>query len=249
MRPLAAVADRLPDRLLFPAAAWYYRLRPEKELLLVDQLVDASRNAVDVGAWWGPWTYWLSRRCPEVVAVEPNPSMAAYLRRVVPDNVVVESVALSDATGEGVLRVPEGRGPDALAHLDDSGDGPGLAVTVPLRRLDDLEVGDLGFLKIDVEGHEYAVLDGGLETLDRHRPVILVELEEVKSVRPVSETIELLVAVGYQGWIRRRRAWAPIETFDIDRDQRALAHDPLSTRYINNFVFVPSGHGPPDARG
>ena len=47
-----------------------------------------------------------------------------------------------------------------------------------MRRLDDLALGDVGFVKIDVEGHELAVLRGAAETLQRNRPPLLVEAEE-----------------------------------------------------------------------
>lgn len=245
MKPLAAIARRLPTRLLYPASAWFYRARPETHVLLLDDLVDADRPAVDVGAWWGPWTYWLARRCPEVIAVEPNPVMAEHLARVAPDNVRVEALALSDDDGEGALWVPDGRGRDALASLDGDDDGHGEFVSVPLRRLDDLGLDDVGFLKVDVEGHEFAVLRGAAETLRRCRPVILVELEEVRATTPMGETIDYLAGLGYEGWIRREGRWASIDTFDLDTDQRAHAHDPMSVRYINNFVFVREGSGPP----
>ena len=248
MNVAASLANHLPKRTLYSASAWYYRVRPEKELLFVDQLADPSRRAVDVGGWWGPWTYWLSRYCPEVITFEPNPVMAAHLRRVTADNVRVEAVALSDHSGEGTLWVPEGRGPDALASLREGVEGRGQSVTVPLHRLDDFEVDDVGFLKVDVEGHEYAVLEGALETIRRSRPVLLVELEENKSARPIDAAIDLLADLGYAGWIRRERQWASATTFDLEADQRAHAHEPLSPSYINNFVFLPAGSGAPDRR-
>lgn len=43
-----------------------------------------------------------------------------------------------------------------------------------LKRLDDLDLAPT-FMKIDVEGFEYDVLMGGLETVRRHEPVIMIE--------------------------------------------------------------------------
>jgi FkbM family methyltransferase len=47
-------------------------------------------------------------------------------------------------------------------------------VTVEVRRLDDMAL-DPAFVKIDVEGAEPQVLNGLIETIDRRRPIFLVE--------------------------------------------------------------------------
>jgi FkbM family methyltransferase len=50
---------------------------------------------------------------------------------------------------------------------------------VSVRRLDDIDLGGgVGFLKIDVEGHEEAVLAGASRTLKQSMPAVLVEVEE-----------------------------------------------------------------------
>jgi len=47
---------------------------------------------------------------------------------------------------------------------------------LPLKRLDDLNIENIGLIKIDVEGHEIHVLKGALETLKRNNyPPILFE--------------------------------------------------------------------------
>jgi FkbM family methyltransferase len=65
--------------------------------------------------------------------------------------------------------------------------------TVRIETLDDQRLAPL-FVKIDVQGHEAAVLRGGLATLRRHRPVVLVE-------NGVSaESRDLLAAEGYEAF-------------------------------------------------
>jgi hypothetical protein len=56
-------------------------------------------------------------------------------------------------------------------------DGPELAIAdvpVPVRRLDALGL-DVAFLKVDAEGFELEALRGLAETIERGRPVVLVE--------------------------------------------------------------------------
>src|SRR6056300_1027810 len=43
-------------------------------------------------------------------------------------------------------------------------------------RLDDVYKGTPSVVKIDVEGHELEVLEGAKETLEKHKPMILIEL-------------------------------------------------------------------------
>src|SRR4029434_5645640 len=52
------------------------------------------------------------------------------------------------------------------------------AIEVPMATLDSSSEGEFGFIKIDVEGHEQAVLDGAVQTIRRCRPRLLVEIDE-----------------------------------------------------------------------
>ena len=48
-----------------------------------------------------------------------------------------------------------------------------------MKRLDDIKIkNDIGFIKIDVEGHEKNVIQGGLDTIKKNKPVLLIEIEE-----------------------------------------------------------------------
>jgi hypothetical protein len=61
----ARVFDKIPDRLLYSLLAWQYRSFDGELRHLGDYFPrDAAKTGtvVDVGAWWGPWTYWLSRK-------------------------------------------------------------------------------------------------------------------------------------------------------------------------------------------
>ncbi|HEX5472603.1 MAG TPA: FkbM family methyltransferase [Lacipirellulaceae bacterium] len=95
------------------------------------------------------------------------------------------------------------------------------------------------FIKIDVEGHELAVLEGAHRTLESHHPTILVECEARHrpngDVRPVFDFLESL---GYAGSFFCHGAQRPIAEFDPAVHQRIdSAHDPLPSGYVNNFAF------------
>lgn len=198
----------VPPRLSTAALAVAKRAAGEVELARLPEWVPPGRPAMDVGASRGVYTWFLRRLAPEVHAVEPNPRLAARLVRAFPD-VRVHAVALSDREGTARLRVPRlGRTPaEGWATLEARADFPGLGraeveeIEVPVTTLDRLALADVGFLKIDVEGHEAALLHGGMETLRRCRPVILLEC----GGGPESEAGRLLAGLGY----RMERAGAP----------------------------------------
>ena len=45
-----------------------------------------------------------------------------------------------------------------------------------LKKLDDYEIDTVNFIKIDVEGFEDKVLEGGIDLISKHKPYILVEV-------------------------------------------------------------------------
>src|SRR5437868_5966109 len=49
---------------------------------------------------------------------------------------------------------------------------------IEVRTLDQFDLRNVGFVKIDVEGHELAVLEGAARTLARERPNLLIEANE-----------------------------------------------------------------------
>lgn len=238
----SAIASALPAPLLMRSAALGFRLRKEQRLFFLSELVDRERVAVDAGAWLGPWSYWLAKRCPEVWAFEPNPRLADLLRSTMAKNVHVEGVALSEQPGQAELFLPAATGPDAQATLSPEHALSGASgVTVELRTLDSYAIDNVGFLKIDVENHEFALLRGGRETISSSKPVILIEIEQRFFEWPIDDVFTWIQDLGYRGWIRQEREWRSIDLFDVQRDQLDRVENVKSTSYINNFVFLPEG--------
>ncbi len=107
--------------------------------------------------------------------------------------------------------------------------------------LDSLDFGNVGFIKIDVEGHEQAVLRGAAGLIARQRPVVQVECEERHVPGAVASAARFFAALGYRGFFWKAAMLQPIELFDPLRDQRSetLDHgDDWRGTYINNFIFV-----------
>jgi FkbM family methyltransferase len=182
---LNAVERLLPARYELAYHLFLDRMmgRVEEELLRLDTIVEGREVALDIGANQGYYSYTLSRLFEKVIAFEPNPSVVTRLLRSGAGNVEVHNVALSSSTGELDLFVPVVDGVEQSGwasfnrnNLPDARDFR--VLHVPVRPLDSFGLTTVSFIKIDVEGHEPAVLAGAVETLRRCRPVVLIEVKE-----------------------------------------------------------------------
>lgn len=227
----------------------YYRLRAHKYMRRIDPemgllkfLVDATVPSIDVGANLGIFTYFLSRYAPIVYAFEPNPIPFAVLDRLKDRNVVLRQMALTDRSGDVELVVPKGRKgwTNNGAGLDARRDGNHAVLKVPGSRLDDLGLPRVGFIKIDVEGHELAVLRGAAETLARHRPNLFIENEYAHAGEASGQVFALLRDLDYDGFFLADGVLKNLSQFDFEKYQLKPRRDPRSRhRYVKNFIFLP----------
>jgi hypothetical protein len=121
--------------------------------------------------------------------------------------------------------------------------------TVTVAALDSLDFSGVAMMKIDVEGAEVDVIAGAIQTIHRHRPLLLVEIEQRHHQKPVSEVFEQLAALDYDGYfLDSKRRIRPIIEFNLERDQIATFLTPAAGPYINNFLFQPRTAGGPKRR-
>lgn len=204
------------------------------------RLIPTGSNAVDAGANRGVYAYWMATRANHVYAFEPLPGLSAYLRGANIRNITVFDVALSDSSSQGVLWVPAIDGEASL--VNNVGSSEAEPVPVTLAPLDDFRLQDVGFLKIDVEGHELPMLRGADETIRRCRPVLFIEIEQrYHDDVPIAEIFHHISGTqSYKhGYSWRGGRLSPMSDFDLERDQ--LAHvGRFTAAYVNNFVFSDS---------
>ena len=231
---------------LFPSQLYMWRLirkhlrKGEAELKLLPQLVAREKIAIDIGANKGVYTHMLSRICHRVEAFEPNPKIYHILQRSLPANVTAHQVALSDRTGTAQLIVPMYRGgfSNQTASLNPRKRNEGArSVSVPQCKLDSYGFSNVGFIKIDVEGFERAVLAGARETIVRERPVMLVEIEEQHTGDAVETSVQQLTDMGMSAFFFRDGVLKPFEEFDEASNKKAIK----TQDYVNNFIFKPNG--------
>lgn len=149
----------------------------------------ADATILDVGGHTGEYAVPLAAGTDRrVVSFEPNGRSADRLRRTaerngVGDRIDVRRIGIGSADEER----PFYRSTySKLSAFDrDAATRWGATVEavepVSIRRLDSLVGGGVSppdGLKIDVEGHERDALDGGTETIETHRPLVVVEIHD-----------------------------------------------------------------------
>ena len=237
----------LEERLkyaLVPPRLYMWRLirkhlrKGEAELKILPQIVPPDRMAIDVGANKGVYSHLLARVCQGVEAFEPNPKIYRILARTLPRNVVAHQVALSDTVGTADLIVPMYGGgfSNQTASLNPRKRNAGAGtVRVPQRTLDSYGFSNVGFIKIDVEGFETAVLAGARETIRRERPVMQIELEEQHTGQSIEQCLAGVQEMDMDAFFLRDGILQPISEFDPARNRAAFG----GSGYINNFIFKP----------
>jgi FkbM family methyltransferase len=226
----------------------------EQELHVAPLLCDKDKTSIDIGAAAGVYAVQVVGASRDCVAFEPRQSLALQMREMAEClslPIRIEAVALSDVQGEATLRILEKDGGRSTIEPDNSledPDGSGKrATTVPTQRLDDYRLDAVGFIKIDVEGHEAAVLRGALQTIRRCLPIILIEIEERHKPDAVRDAHKFFLDLKYEGYFLLDRNLVPIGCFDTAKHQNVAHIGGWKTNwtrsgvYVNNFFFVPAG--------
>ncbi|MEW6125115.1 MAG: FkbM family methyltransferase [Pseudomonadota bacterium] len=163
---------------------------------------------LDIGANIGWFTMLASTIVGErghVHAFEPRKPTVDYLRRSVEANalsdlVTVHEVGLADKAGQWHLAWAQGTtNPGSSCLVADESAANLNTIAISLQKLDDLELSKVDFVKIDIEGAEMLAMNGGSQTIARHRPVVMSELHP-KQLQMVSGA----TPVEYIGWFTRQ---------------------------------------------
>lgn len=213
------------------------------EYWLLPKLCRKDALAVDVGGNRGRFAYYMARCAREVHVFEPNPICLAQISRLKTRNMMVHKVALSDNEGMATIRFdPKNTGVGTIESTNTLADNPGIRevveLDVPVRTLDSFRLTNVGLIKVDVEGHEAAVLRGAKALLAAERPTLLVELERRHNPTVFETVSALLDPLGYRVKACTRSGLLPIEWGEIGHLQEGDPH--TSRDYIHNFVLVAS---------
>lgn len=142
---------------------------PQQDVIDLVRACDA-RTVVDVGAHVGTVSVPLAQASVAVTAFEPNAKTFEYLQR----NSAQNGVRI-DTRNKGLAQTP-GRASSTVVQQTNAGAHTlGVGDDIEVSTLD-AEVDTADFIKIDVEGMELEVLEGGVQLLARAHPAVYFEV-------------------------------------------------------------------------
>ena len=203
-----------------------------------------------MGANRGEYTYIFEKTVGAVntYAIEPLPRLCSQLRRLFPEAHIL-NLGLSESASKLTLKTPIIHGSpmwtrSTFEHFVEDDESGALLEEVRVTTLDllcdELRIGDVACIKIDVEGHEKSALLGAAKTLETYRPLLLVEIEQRHHLEPIGNIFSLLEQSKYEGFFfdPSTTSLRPISDFSAETHQQREALG--GPRYVNNFFFIDS---------
>lgn len=177
----------------------------EDEIKFLRLLLKEGQKVIDIGANYGTYCLSMAKKVGKtgtVWAFEPASSTAKFLADSIAINgfehIVLEQSALSNVQGTAQLSLNTNSELNALVH----GDVSEVTETVPLVTLDDClnkyAWQDIELVKIDAEGEEYNILQGGKRFFAELSPLIQYEIKAGADVH--LELVNNFAELGYQSF-------------------------------------------------
>jgi len=221
----------------------------------IEMFVDPSKVSIDVGTNRGQYALKLASISKGCLCIEPVKALG-FVAKVLPNNCVYRSVAAGRARGVATIRIPSingtfDYGQSTLATDNTLGGNEYEEQTTEVTTVDELVQecfpGEaVGFVKIDVEGFEEAVLEGSSEMLKRCKPNLQIELHGGN--KRIEWVTNFLGQLGYRGlfFFDGRLFDASLFDFKVHRateneynwrTKKGLKFDPA--RYVCDYIFIP----------
>lgn len=222
----------------------------EPELVWIKQYLTKNSAFMDIGANVGAYLYQLESVLPakNIYGFEPNKRLFRRLKRIFP-KMNIFSVALSDENTVAEFKVPIMNGKAVHSrgtlqkNMKEEGETASVIEKVEVMKLDDWAknnlLNQLNFIKIDVEGNELQTLRGAEQTIKKHKPTLMVEIEQRHHEFPIWNIISEIEMWGFEAHFLDRT------TFQLKKLEQSFLENQNSENvkhyehYINNIIFVP----------
>jgi FkbM family methyltransferase len=228
------------DRWIGESLLHYGEYAPDETRHLL-MFVDKGSVVLDIGANVGGLTLPLARHAGHVWAFEPQPLTFELLQETVMlnalANVTCRRQALSDHSGHMNIRRMQWREDKRVnsggTALEEDADGERTEII----SVDSLKLAACTLIKIDVEGFELNVLNGAVETIRDHQPVLYVEADRDDQTPSL---IAFMQAHGYTPYWDAPKLYA-------ENNFAGNATNVFGKARSINLLCMPAGRALPDA--
>lgn len=216
-------------------------LDPKPEFKILSDLLNEGDTFIDVGANHGSFSLQASKLVGKsgiVLAIEPQLRKTETIQNTLKWNNYspfrVYQTAIGNVDSEALLLIPKDTSGDAGVFKKFSGIDAHRTQRISVKRFDDLfEKVDMPgkvVIKIDIEGSEYAFLDGARECIAKLRPLLIIEINP-RALRAAGITNDvfkkLIIQLGYRQFIL------------LKDDQQEFKISELNTDIFQNILLIP----------
>lgn len=234
----------LPTRLRMLAMGLRQLRYGTLEIKLIRLLCPSDTLAFDIGANLGQFSFFMSRHAKGTLLFEPLPHLYKQLIHNFPVAKVINK-ALSDHPHQTLLRIPEATAQtfEGCSTIEQGNTLAGRKYTeieVDVDILDNYDIGKVGLIKIDVEGHEHSVLMGGQKLIEKHKPNVIIESEQRHNSEQPQGVFQFFLDRGYQGLFVQGDHVKNLAEFSVETHQKLeeIEKDSGIRNYVNNFIFI-----------
>jgi len=176
---------------------------PELSKIIFNE-TQLGKQFVDIGANAGYFSLLASQYSnKKVISIEPMPENVQFLNEHIKmnkiNNIEVLPIAISDKNGEIEFSNSDNLSANTYKKESVMFKGEGIKVqTISLQELAERNSLDSNcFIKIDVEGAEFDVLEGGKDFLKKHHPNLMVATHDCHLAGVKEKCIQILTELGY----------------------------------------------------
>ncbi len=169
-----------------------------KEFMLgqTKKYLSKEKVTIDVGAATGIYSHFFAQHSAYVFSYEAVPVIYNQLYKLesIHNNIITMPKAVSNFEGMTDFYVDDKR----LSNNSFTNLVNGQKIKVETILLDNEDLGIIGFIKIDVEGHEFEVLEGAKKIIDLYKPTCMVEIYPKFNKGPIEKTFNFFFERHYK---------------------------------------------------
>ena len=229
--------------LLKKRAERFYKKQTEREIYYLPNLINKSLASVDIGVYRGVYSYFLSKESEYVYAFEANPLLIKKLKKGFQKykNITIENLAISSSQGFTNLKIPFRNqiidysdyeelyqlGTATIHEKNNLANTDFKTFEIEKMNLDSYRFDHkIGFIKIDVEGHELDIIKGAKNLILKDKPNLMVEIEQKHTGIPNIEIIKEIKELDYECYFLNNH-------FRLE----VVNQQNIKTISNNNFIF------------
>jgi len=191
------------------------------ELRMLLNLININKNInfLDIGANLGFYSIILGKFLEKsasnyrVISIEPSPREFDRLKKNLEvnnlKNVILSNIALSDLNDRLNFFIASNK--TGHSSLEKPEEDSSSQIIVNTMKLDDflkkIKIEKVDIMKIDVEGAELKVLNGGAETFKKYKPLLMIEVSDKRTLKfnyKAQDILNFLKNFGYKFFIIKK---------------------------------------------